>query len=204
MAPRWVATAAHCFAGSKKELSRWKVVSGNTYLGALGGSSVDRIIINGQYNEARNDYDIALMRLYSPISVGETRKPVCLPPKSLGLSSGAIMHVTGWGYLEENGKVSTRLQQATIPLINQAKCSSPSIYGSSITDRMLCAGLLEGGVDACQGDSGGPLVHFTSDRNYLSGVVSWGVGCARKGRPGVYSNVEGMMNWINTVVEKNP
>lgn len=39
-------------------------------MGTLGGSYVDRIIVNGDYNPRRNDYDIAMMRLSSPISVG--------------------------------------------------------------------------------------------------------------------------------------
>ncbi|KAM3616380.1 uncharacterized protein V6R79_017020 [Siganus canaliculatus] len=203
---RWVVTAAHCFASDKKELSRWRVVSGQTYLGSAGGSSVDRIIKNGDYDAARNDYDIALMRLSSPISVGEARKPVCLPPKAIGLPSQATMTVTGWGYLEENGNVSPSLQKAVIPLIDHAKCTSPVVYGSSVTPRMICAGFLEGKVDACQGDSGGPLVYHSpqSSQWHLVGVVSWGVGCAREGRPGVYCNVEEMLNWIYTVIEKNP
>lgn len=45
-------------------------MSGRTYMGTLGGSYVDRIILNGEYNPERNDYDIALMRLSSPITVG--------------------------------------------------------------------------------------------------------------------------------------
>ncbi|XP_072557340.1 transmembrane protease serine 4-like isoform X1 [Paramormyrops kingsleyae] len=197
----WVVTAAHCFT-SDRLLTRWRVVSGQTSVVSLGGSYVDKIIVNGQYDPTSSDYDITLIHLTNPITVGVSQRPICLPPYNLNLQNGAPLVVTGWGYTKEDGHVSNTLQKADITLIDSDTCSSAMVYSTMITPRMLCAGFLTGNVDACQGDSGGPLTYLT-EYWQLAGVVSWGVGCARPGRPGVYSNVTSMLNWIYTTMEKN-
>lgn len=40
------------------------------------------------------------------------------------------------------------LQKATVELLDQGLCAS--LYGHSLTDRMVCAGYLDGKVDSCQ------------------------------------------------------
>uniref|UniRef100_A0A2D4NGY6 Peptidase S1 domain-containing protein n=1 Tax=Micrurus spixii TaxID=129469 RepID=A0A2D4NGY6_9SAUR len=47
-------------------------------------------------------------------------------------------------------KFSVYLQEADVPIIPHEQCHSPEVHGSQITQDMLCAGYLEGRIDACQ------------------------------------------------------
>ena len=44
----------------------------------------------------------------------------------------------------------------------------------------------------------GPLTFDDSGRSTLVGVVSFGIGCAEVGFPGVYARVSSVLEWIET------
>ena len=69
---------------------------------------------------------------------------------------------------------------------------------------MLCAGYAKGGIDACSGDSGGPLQCWDQSKGgyVLGGIVSWGVGCAKKNKYGVYTEVKHLNAWITNITGK--
>ncbi|XP_043936881.1 transmembrane protease serine 13-like isoform X2 [Protopterus annectens] len=204
IAPQWVVTAAHCFPDEYgQNVGKWTVCPGTINLNNIPNKfSVNKIILNEQYDDKTHDYDIALLKLSSPVQYGVSIQPACLPSFDQTFPEGTTCSISGFGKTSETSTtVSTALMEASVQLINTDMCNSANIYSGAITDRMLCAGKLSGGLDSCQGDSGGPLVCQVKDRWYLAGVTSWGVGCARKNKPGVYSRVTELVQWLYKMME---
>lgn len=162
---------------------------------------VEKAIIHEDYRESpfALHNDIALLKLKvtdAPFCAKETRfvKTACLPDQPF--QSGTQCVISGWGATETQRYGTNYLLDARVLLISQDKCKEPHVYGDSLDDSMFCAGNMDGGVDSCQGDSGGPLVCERNGTHYVVGVVSWGDGCAKKYKPGVYANVARFNSWI--------
>ncbi|KAJ8955235.1 hypothetical protein NQ318_000261 [Aromia moschata] len=185
----WALTAAHCVDhGFHENLA---VRAGSNYK-SIGGEIVDIVYVHmhPEYDPESVDYDFAMCHLAVSVRVPGARA-VQLAGPNYPIEEGDIAHVTGWGTLEYDGISPDNLHAVELPVLDRRECER--IYSERLTERMFCAGPLEGGKDACQGDSGGPVVID----NHLVGLVSWGVpGCATPGFPGVFSYVAFVTEWI--------
>lgn len=198
----WLLSAAHCFVTSNpanKNPSSWQSYSGmqSQFIhDNVQFRRLKRIIPHPLYNQMTSDYDIALLELSEPLQFANTIQPICLPDSSHVFPAGMSCWVTGWGALREGaGQGAQILQKALVKIINDSVCDV--VTEGQVTSRMLCSGYLSGGVDACQGDSGGPLSCFEeSGKWFQAGIVSWGEGCARRNKPGVYTRVTKLREWI--------
>ncbi|XP_029309182.1 serine protease 56 [Cottoperca gobio] len=202
----WVVTAAHCFAGSRSE-SYWTAVVGEFDITKTDPDEqvlkVNRIIPHPKFNPKTFNNDIALVELTSPVVLSGRVTPVCLP-SGMEPPTGSPCLVAGWGSLYEDGPSADVVMEAKVPLLPQSTCKS-ALGKELVTNTMLCAGYLSGGIDSCQGDSGGPLIYQDriSGRFQLYGITSWGDGCGEKGKPGVYTRVSAFSDWIQAEIQKS-
>jgi secreted trypsin-like serine protease len=177
-----VLTAAHCVDGSGP----------NDSITATGGvvdlEDADKVEVKSKEVLQAPGYDgkgkdWALIKLAKPIDQ-ET-----LPIAEDDSNNKGDFTIAGWGADKEGGEQQQKMLKATVPFVDDATCKGA--YAELIEGEELCAGLMdEGGIDSCQGDSGGPMFRKTEGGEFIQvGIVSWGEGCARKGKPGVYTEV---------------
>ncbi|MGH0180398.1 UNVERIFIED_CONTAM: hypothetical protein FKN15_012830 [Acipenser sinensis] len=205
VAPNFVITAAHCFPSAEyKNAGSWKVYAGLVSQYPLPSPLyVSKIIVHERYSKTNNDFDIAVMRLKSPVSFSSTVQPACLPTFDQVFATGTACWTTGFGTLQSGADSgSPNLMEVSVKIIDQSTCNGPNVYSGVLTPNMMCAGDLRGGVDSCQGDSGGPLVCKVGERWYLAGVTSWGIGCGARNKPGVYTRVTQQLTWVYSRMEE--
>ena len=204
IAPTWVLTAGHCGsltgaavgtpAGWPPQLIDVRI--GSVKPGQGEKVPVQRVVVEPNYL-VNSGYDITLLQLATP-STKTPSKVVGAGGASLWAPS-TLETIVGFGTTSEGGDTPDTLQEAQVPITTDATCAAA--YSDFDAQTMVCAGFPQGGVDTCQGDSGGPLFGRTgAGALKVVGATSFGEGCARPGKPGVYARVADtpLREWIRS------
>ena len=198
---RWIVSAAHCFVngGVPADPNNVAFLLGATDLTSDDGifNVVSRIVVHPEYNPNTQENDIALLELPQPVGF----EPITLPSVANPVPiDGELATAAGWGATSEGGPQSNQLLEVDLPIVAHNACL-PFYQNSLNQPLMLCAGGVPfGGRDSCQGDSGGPLFVIRADQVVQAGIVSFGVGCARPGIPGIYTRMIAYTDWISGFV----
>jgi secreted trypsin-like serine protease len=203
---KWVLTAAHCVADLAHTPEQFQLKIDSEIL-SRGGVflTAKRVIVHEKYHVgAQGDprFDIALIEVS-----GDVPTDIVPPPVSDPLSERELLGsngddekdvvVIGWGKnaFSRFGKLSDHLHWTTVKVISRTSCNAPKSYNGRIDGTVYCAGKED--ADSCQGDSGGPLFMIDKNREFvLVGVVSWGEGCGKDDKPGVYVRLPSFHGWI--------
>ena len=188
----WVMTAAHCVTVYTADVLY--IVGGTVDISAQDTPVMKVVrIVRHQYDDRTKVNDIALLEIepaqYTPISL-------C---SSVFNPAGLDCVVSGWGHTHSTGSYTQdRLRKVSLRVVHDQLCRKMLRGLPWDKNTMLCAGGED--KDACQGDSGGPLVcQQDKDNPCIAGIVSWGVPCATRGVPGVYTRVNTYLPWIQNI-----
>uniref|UniRef100_A0A8B9BZQ4 Vitamin K-dependent protein C n=1 Tax=Anser brachyrhynchus TaxID=132585 RepID=A0A8B9BZQ4_9AVES len=173
----FILTAAHCVTDSKE----LQVIVGNTVT-----HRVEKIIPNAEFDSKSFDSDIALIKLSEPITFSEDVIPACLPEEDF--ANDVLMNQT-FGIISGFGNIFERTQ--------------PLALKHLVTRNMFCAGYNKDGQDACQGDGGGPHVTEYNGTYFVTGIISWGEGCGKEGKYGIYTKLSRFLPWVRSVLTQN-
>ncbi|KAF7625497.1 putative elastase [Aspergillus flavus] len=185
-----VITAASCVKDKDAtsinvRLGSLQHASGGTVIGV---ASID---IHPQYDADSLDNDIAFLALADSYS-GAT--PAQLPTKQKALGYGSSVQIFGWGETSKGASFSRTLKTASVNIISRSNCQN--IYGpiTTITRREFCV-ITKDGKGACQADQGGPVVDSAGT---LVGIISRAKSCDAGNYPGVETQVDAYLDWINS------
>lgn len=205
VAPRWILTAAHCVR------KRLFIRLGEHNLQQPDGTEMEfRIeysIKHPRYDKKTVDNDVALLRLPRDVERSNYVGYACLPERFQALPTGNTCTIIGWGKKRHSDEAGTDiLHEAEVPIISNERCRAV-YHDYTITKNMFCAGHKRGRVDTCAGDSGGPLLCRDSTKENspwtIFGITSFGDGCGKKNKFGIYTKLPNYVDWIWSVINCN-
>jgi trypsin len=189
-----ILTAAHCAGRFNDQVLVSAERKNYPVGGAVYRKTLSQMVYHPYHRDGTYEYDFMMFRI-EPVE-GYESKLVQLNGDPGLPAEGEMLKVIGMGYLREGGPTSEVLNHVNVKTFSQTSCVAA--YGSRILPQaMFCAGWPTGGYDSCDGDSGAPILNSLMQQ---VGLVSFGSGCARGDRPGVYARISAAKQWIDSTI----
>ncbi|XP_062555584.1 prestalk protein-like [Armigeres subalbatus] len=214
--PAVVLTSAGCVKTYRRTVNDLTVRAGEWDMSSVGEPTpyqerqVAKIVSHSNFHPNTLANNVALVFLDDAFDLSPTVNTVCLPPQNFEFDNGAVT-ASGWGTTPQNRTNHQHiLKSIDLPLMPKSDCErtlqkATSNRSFKLHSSFLCAGGVAG-VDTCSGDAGSPVIlHIPNDaefRYYAVGMVSWGVGCGRRGTPAVYTDIGVFRDWIDDEMEQ--
>ena len=147
---------------------------------------VENVTLHEKFNKDSSDYDIALVKTKTNMTLGEMNaKKIDFPMQGSCPQAGSMVNITGWGYTTRSLSKNLMLLNYSVATESQCRVRLSPI----MTERMFCAG--GKGECAMEGDYGGP----GAANQQLVGVIIGNTGCTH-GDYDVFTNVGSHVSWI--------
>ncbi|XP_055946480.1 transmembrane protease serine 11D-like [Argiope bruennichi] len=207
ISPTIVMTAAHCVQSNNV------VEPATAFYGIIGNINREgpetriqfrEVAAHPQYKNTASGYDIAVLRVSSPVEMIDLIQFICLPESGKNFDL-LYVQAMGWGRTSYNNKdapkilMTTKLSVLPIPI-----CQSIDAFGGiTVTDRNICV-YSSRPTGVCYGDSGSPAVYDDpmSGKPVAVGVASFGVECGRPLVPSVYTRIASFIDWLKETVDE--
>ncbi|KAL2725896.1 transmembrane protease serine 9-like [Vespula maculifrons] len=178
----WILTAAHCVS-SVPTFGKFVVKAGKYNLRSTETGEqtaiVEKSIVHESYMGGVVPYDIALLKLKTPLLLNNAISAVNLPSNGSIPDKYSYYFLSGWGSISTTSttEMADNLQEVAATLLPFDQCANTleKLIGSSpLHETNIC--IIPMNEAICRGDSGGPLVLKKSSKVFeIVGIVSWGI-----------------------------
>lgn len=200
ISPSFILTAGHCvYWGKPRRLvNRVYVKYNSTRVDRGPRALVSAIRVHPVFKsnkKGKYGFDIAILKLASPVQFDSFVRPVCLPVYPMNVL-GIPLHIAGWG-VSEGGHLSISLRSAMTRAMEYLDCDQILNFRRiGLNDSIIICSHPEGG-NICFGDSGGPLTTMGEEGRFvLLGISIGGRSCTSPEAFSVYTRVSAFVPWI--------
>lgn len=161
--------------------------------------SVSAILLHPDFSPGNRAYDIALVRLNTPVQYEKRMRPICLSFPGHKYT-GQVATVVGWTEAPlPDGETSAtcRPRKAGLPVLSYSDCVATAFDPAYVSADKGCVGIIGTRSIVCNTDAGGPVMFRTRNGIYeVIGLLSDRNDCSEAPSTALFTRISSHLDWI--------